>query len=863
MSDQPVAPDSSSEQPTRPPDASAHTDVTIGPYHLRERVGEGGMGEVWLAEQTRPVRRHVALKIIKAGMDTAHVVARFEAERQALAVMDHPAIAKVFEAGATATGRPYFVMEYVRGEAITAYCQRHGLSTRDRLQLFLQVCDGVQHAHQKGIIHRDLKPSNILVTVLDSRPVPKIIDFGVAKAIAQPLTERPLYTELGMLIGTPEYMSPEQAEMTGLDIDTRTDVYALGVVLYELLTGVLPFDAQRLRESGLDDIRRMIREVEPVRPSARVTPAGSAAAAASRRPDPPGLVRELRGDLDWITMRALEKDRTRRYGSAAELASDVRRHLDHLPVNAGPPGARYRMSKFVRRHRVGVGVTSLLIATLLGFAATTAAQARRIARERDRANQEAAVAKAVADFLQNDLLAQASAYNQSRPNTKPDPNLTVRTALDRAAARIEGKFATQPVVEASIRHTIGAAYIDLGLYADAERQLERDLALRRRELGEEHPDTLASLASLAAVYERRGKLKEAEPLYLKALEMERRVLGPEHPNTLKTMNGLAVTYANEGQYDKAEAIYSSLIPIEERVLGEGDFETLRGMGNLAALCFVQRKYARAESLFLKTLELKRRALGDDNPESLDTMTNLAELYRVRADYARAEPLYVGAIAAYRRVLGDSHAHTVNAMNGLAELYGNRGDHEQAEKLYTQALDAARHNGEEHFRTVESMAGLARIYERQMRSAQAERLFTKVLEIRRRTLGDAHPDTLNTLVSLGRVRLQRQQYAEAESAFRDALSGYEKTAPDDWERYNCQSLLGASLAGERKHSEAEPLLIAGYEGMIQRQATIVEADRAVLDEAARRIVKLYQDWGMPDKAGTWTQKLQSITPGSAR
>ncbi|HUC74720.1 MAG TPA: serine/threonine-protein kinase, partial [Vicinamibacterales bacterium] len=382
---------------------------TIGPYRLLTRVGEGGMGEVWLAEQTRPLRRQVALKIIKAGMDTAYVVSRFEAERQALAMMDHPAIAKVFDAGVTPKGRPYFVLEYVRGEPITTYCARQRLSTDDRLDLFLQVCDGVQHAHQKGIIHRDLKPSNILVTLLDGRPVPKIIDFGVAKAIAQPLTDRTLYTELGTLIGTPEYMSPEQAEMTGLDIDTRTDVYALGVVLYELLTGVLPLDAKGLREKGLDEIRRTIRDVDPPRPSVRVTMVESTGTQSTLGVDAVTTRRELRGDLDWITMRALEKDRTRRYGSAAELASDVRRHLSHLPVVAGPPSALYRTRKFVRRHRVGVAVAATLVGLLVAFATTTAIQAARIARERDRASQEAAIATTVNDFLQNDLLAQASA----------------------------------------------------------------------------------------------------------------------------------------------------------------------------------------------------------------------------------------------------------------------------------------------------------------------------------------------------------------------------------------------------------------------------------------------------------------------
>ena len=449
------------------------TGGTLGPYRLLDLLGEGGMGEVWVAEQIHPMRRLVALKLIKPGMDSRQMIARFEAERQALALMDHAAIATVLDGGTTEDGRPYFAMEYVKGEPITTYCDRMRLGTEERLSLFLQVCEGVQHAHQKGIIHRDLKPSNVLVTVRDDGAAPKIIDFGVAKAIGQPLVSGTLFTGLGVMIGTPEYMSPEQAESGGVDIDTRTDIYALGVLLYELLTGCLPFDRQELREKGIIELTRLLREKDPPRPSIRITQLGPASAevAACRRTDPNKLAGRLRGDLDWITMKALEKDRTRRYGSVSDLAADLRRHLNNQPVLASPPSTWYRVGKFVRRHRVGVSAATTLIAMLVAFAATTGIQARRIALERDRANREAEIAKAVNDFLQNDLLAQAGASSQARPNTKPDPDLKVRTALDRAAAGIEGKFAAQPLVEASIRHTIGKTYEDLGLYPEAEKHL--------------------------------------------------------------------------------------------------------------------------------------------------------------------------------------------------------------------------------------------------------------------------------------------------------------------------------------------------------------------------------------------------------
>ncbi len=458
---------------TKPQPETQRPSRTIGPYRLLHLVGEGGMGEVWLAEQTHPVRRQVALKVIKAGMDTAQVVTRFEAERQALALMDHPAIATVYDGGSTPEGRPYFAMEYVKGEPITAYCDRQRLTTQARLELFMQVCEGVQHAHQKGIIHRDLKPSNVLVAIQDDHPVPKIIDFGVAKATAQHLTERTLYTELGVMIGTPEYMSPEQAEMGGLDIDTRTDVYALGVILYELLTGALPIDRKEHRQAGFAEIQRTIREKEPPRPSTRITQLGPASteAATNRHTEPRRLASELRGDLDWVTMRALEKDRTRRYQTANALAADVRHHLSNEPVSAGPPGTIYRAGKFVRRHRFGVAAAATVALLLVTLAATMTVQARRIARERDRANREAETAKQVSEFL-------VGMFETTNPFEGRGKDVPVGDVLDRGAQRIATELRGQPEVRAALMNTMGRVYYDLGVYDKAAELVEEALTYR-------------------------------------------------------------------------------------------------------------------------------------------------------------------------------------------------------------------------------------------------------------------------------------------------------------------------------------------------------------------------------------------------
>ncbi|MCH8852131.1 MAG: tetratricopeptide repeat protein [Planctomycetes bacterium] len=603
---------------------TGHPD-RVGPYKILQELGEGGMGIVYLAEQTEPIRRRVALKLIKLGMDTKQVIARFETERQALALMNHPNVAKVLDAGATESGRPYFVMEYVKGESITAYCDRHRLTTKERLELFMQVCLAVQHAHQKGIIHRDIKPSNVLVGVEGDKPVPKVIDFGVAKATEQKLTERTLFTEQGQLIGTPEYMSPEQAEMTVLDIDTRTDIYSLGVLLYELLVGALPFDPTSLRQAAFAEIQRIIREVEPPKPSTRLSSLGdeSTTAAQKRHTDRTSLERQLRGDLDWITMKALEKDRTRRYETANSLGLDVQRHLNNEPVLASPPSAAYRARKFIRRNKGPVSAAAVIAIVLLAATsisvtlALSEAEQHRIAKQATQeaqsnlalaeqreaeankareaektAKEEADLARAaeeaqrrlaeqreaeakqareaerqlkrtrvIIDFLNNDLLAAVAPEKQGK-------DVLMRDVLDTASKALEGKFDDAPLIEASIRTTLGTTYHKLGYYRKALPHLVRALEIRRAQLGVEHENTVASMTNLAILYKDQGRFDEAEPLFIKTLELQRRVLGEEHPSTIISMGNLATLYKEQGRYDEAEPLYVKTLEVWRRVLGE-------------------------------------------------------------------------------------------------------------------------------------------------------------------------------------------------------------------------------------------------------------------------------------------------------
>jgi serine/threonine protein kinase len=772
---------------------------TIGRYKLLEKVGEGGCGVVYVAQQNEPVRRRVALKVIKLGMDSKEVIARFEAERQALAMMDHPNIAKVFDAGTTETGRPYFVMELVRGIKITEYCDQNQLNTKQRLALLIEVCHAVQHAHQKGIIHRDIKPSNIMVTLHDGVPVPKVIDFGIAKATEGRLTDETVYTQLHQFIGTPAYMSPEQAEMSGLDIDTRSDIYSLGVLLYELLAGSTPFDAKELMSSGLDAMRKIIREQEPVRPSTRfLTLQGvdSTTTAKRRSTDTSKLFHQLRGDLDWIVMKCLEKDRTRRYETANGLALDILRHINNEPVLARPPSQMYRFQKMVRRNKLAcVAAGAVALALLLGVV-VSALEARRArqaegaafhslqqeaaSREKAQTAEKTAVAESekakseaeragTAETLAKQRLAESEAISKFLTEVfqSPDPGrkgrtITVAETLGVAAKKLDIELTNQPPLRAKLQATLGSTYYALGLESEAIPLQERVRDYYLTSGHAEDPDALEAMSNLATSYSRFGRSEEALKLREQVLLLRRKVSGPQDTNTLFAMNNLANSYLDAGREDEALKLREEVLDLRRKVSGPEDPMTLFAMINLAGSYTRAGRYDEAIKLGTETLALLRKVLGPEHPETLQAMQNLAACYLI-AGRRNEEALNLAeqAVALEKKVFGPEHRTTIGAMLNLEIYYSQAGRPNQAIQLAEETLALCRKMyTAEHPLTLRATQDLAACYDDAGRREEALKLMEQVLPLYRKVLGPEHLETLQAMQDLATCYAEAGRQQEA-------------------------------------------------------------------------------------------------------
>jgi serine/threonine protein kinase/tetratricopeptide (TPR) repeat protein len=785
----------------------------ISHYKILQQIGEGGCGVVYMAEQEKPVWRHVALKVIKQGMDTKNVIARFEAERQALALMEHPNIARVFDAGATESGRPFFVMELVRGKKITEYCDENRLTTEERLELFTQVCKAIQHAHQKGIIHRDIKPSNVLVTLHDVVPVPKVIDFGIAKATDRRLTDKTLFTAFEQVIGTPAYMSPEQAEMSGLDIDTRSDIYSLGVLLYELLTGRTPFDPQKLMACGVDAMRRLIREQEPPKPStclSTMLDADLTTVARQRHAPTQKLIDLVRGDLDWIVMKSLEKDRTRRYESASSFAGDIEHYLNHEPVSARPPSSLYRLQKLVRRHKTLFAAgAAVAVAIVAGLVVSTYLFFREQVARRD-ADREAQRSQQVALFLEEMLKGVGPGVALGRDTT------LLREILDKTVARVAKDLKDQPEVQAEICNTLGDVYRALGQSGRAE-QLHRDarslLELSRSPKGRR--DLSLSLNDLAVVLRDQGRLAEAEALQRQALELRRQLYRNEDAKVAESLNNLALVLRSEGRLADAEKMSRDALDMQRKLFGRNHLAVATSLNNIGMAMDAEGRSADAEPYFRESLRIQRKLAPGDQPGKAVTLHNLADLLRKEGKLDAAERLERRSLEIFQKILGPDHPHVATGLNELGLILAARGKNSDAEEQMTKALALRKKLlGPEHPDVASSLHDLAGVLREEKRTAQAEVLARDALAMRKKLFGDEHIYVAASQARLAQVLDDEGNLAEAETLLRQAIEIDRKVLGD---RHPAVAASVRHLASvlKRAHKDAELEELARQDWVVSR------------------------------------------------
>jgi eukaryotic-like serine/threonine-protein kinase len=857
------------ELPIAAADTQAEIGRQIGPYRITAFIAAGGMGAVYVGERVdHEYEKRVAIKLIRAGVGNRELLARFRNERQVLANLEHPNIARLLEGGSTSDGQPYIVMEYVDGLPIDRYCAQHELAVPDRLKLFLEVCDAVQDAHRHLVIHRDLKPSNILV---DTTGRVKLLDFGIAKITeptpAQAAAEATLTTFRAL---TPSYASPEQ--LRGESMTTSADVYSLGVVLYKLLTETLPYNVEGRSAS---ESERIVSDEAAPRPS---------------RVAPKAFARALAGDLDTIVLKALSKEPERRYTSVGDLAADIRRQLAGMPVLARPDTASYRISKFVRRHAAAVAGATVFVVLLLAFTVAVAIQSRRVAAERDRASAAGKKAAAVNAFLQ-DMLAAADPNQAAGSAVRRE--ITVKEILDEAANKVEsGSLQEQPEIEAEVRTTLGKSYMGLGLYSAAEPHLRRALAIRQEMLGDAHPDAASSLNDLAKLRHRQGDFAGSEAMLRETLATRRQALGGDHPLVASNLSDLGVLLWEEGSFAAAESLHREALAIQRRSPGHEPRDVAANLSNLGQILRERSDLDGADVMFSEALATLRAVQGDEHPDVATVLNNLGAVRMARGDLAGADSLHRSALAIRRKVLGNEHDDVALSLNNLAQVHRQRGDLAGAEALYREALAIWRKSlGDEHPNVATGMANLGRVLRNQGNYADADSLFRQSLELRRKALGDEHPDVAYNLFELGDLRLDagntedgeqllrqalaiqtkvlsaedldiawtrsvlgralldQQRPRNAEALLRPSLAVQERVQPEHWRRFEARSVLGAAVAELERFAEAESLLTSGYEGL----AAHPSAPEIRKSQALDRLAGFYQARGRSDLATEWLAK----------
>ena len=768
-------PEDSFLAPVTPPDTAELTldpktgqPQQLGPYSLLEVLGEGGMGRVFLAEQSEPVKRRVAVKILQFAIASDQLRARFKAERQAMGRLDHPNIGKLLEAGTTEQGVPFFAMELIDGDPITKYCDRRDLEIEDRLKIFVDVCRGTAHAHSRLVLHRDLKPSNILVPEVDGRPFPKIIDFGIAKGLGESLASGEMATQ-GGLVGTPHYMSPEAIGLGG-EVDTRSDVFSLGILLYELLAGELPWVADANSFAAV--VReRMNQELHP--PSTRVTlsdPARREAAARRRGLEPGDLPRRLRGDLDWIVMKATATDPDERYGSAAELGEEIERFLRDEPVKARPPTATYLARKLVRRHRVAfLGAAAALLALMLGIVGTTvgllrARQAeRRAVAEAAAARQAQSEVKQVADFL-------VDLFEINDPGEALGNTVTARELLDRGASEIRTRLANQPLTRARMMDTMGGVYSRLGLPKPAVPLVEEALEVRQRELGPGHPDTVASRIELGQLYWLAGRYPEAQVALEEALADRQRAFGPEAPEVAEVLDHLGSVYSTQAFWDQAQEAFTQALAIREVVFGTESPEAAASLDDLGVMLLDRGETAEAVSYLRRALAIRERVLGPEHPEVASVCNGLAIALLQQGELEAAQELHERALRIREKVLGPDSPEVAQSLTNLARVYLDQGFPDRSEPALLRALDIwERQLGPEHRRLGVALFNLGEVRRARGDLEAAADCYRRALGIIENSLGPDHLHVAIAASTLAEVLRDAGSYREAEPHFRHALA----------------------------------------------------------------------------------------------
>ncbi len=823
----------------------------IGPYRLLKKLGEGGMSRVYLAvRDDDEYQKLVALKVIPQDMDGEELRRRFRTERQILASLDHPNIAKLLDGGTTDDGAPYFVMDYIEGVPIDDYSNRNRLSVIDRLQLFRTVCAAVQYAHQNLVVHRDIKASNILVA---EDGTPKLLDFGIAKLLKPEAFAAPVeFTATRIRPMTPSYASPEQ--IRGRHITTATDVYSLGVLLYKLLTGQLP---HQLEQKSPREMEEAILQLEPERPSTVVSRfdsmdtvsteiSGSSAGSGAPRILPAQLRRRLTGDLDNIAMMALRKEPQRRYASVEMLSEDIRRHVEGLPVVAHRDSLGYRASKFIRRNRLALAVGGAFVALLLGFAATMAVQARRLALERDQAQRERDRAEEVVSFLQE-------IFSFSDPERAGSDEITAREILDRGRRRIDTELAGQPIIQASLMEAIGNVYRTLGLFDWSEASLRRALELRLENLGQDDAQVAQSKDSLGVLLWARGDYDEATRLLSEALAMRQELFGGEHPLVARSLLHLAQVHYDKGEaYETAEQLYRQALDVMGKAVGKQDPALTDIQSKLGILLVQTGRFDEADAIFREALATRRRELGNDNPRTAESVNNLAVFLGIVGRYEEALPLFRESLDIRLLVLGEDHPDTGESLNNLGRLLRETGDLEGAERLYRQGLEIWRARfGEGAPRVAFMMNNLGVVLLEQGELDEAARYLRRALAVRRDKLAPDSPDIGWSLVGLGRLYLAREDLGRAEPLIQEAVDLYERTFEGPhWRTAEARTLLGEIRQRQGRYEEAELLLVEGYEVV----ASEFDADHRRTRDALERIVRLYEAWGQPEAAAEYRGRL---------